>query len=124
MKIVELSGAHVDGLIDFFHLLPDGDLTFIKEDVTDRHACWPGSAVRWTGRKGIGVNALAPGYFASEMTDQFERDYVDSTIVPRTLTGRLGQSEELGAALIFLASDAGSYVTGITLPVDGGMLIT
>jgi NAD(P)-dependent dehydrogenase (short-subunit alcohol dehydrogenase family) len=58
------------------------------------------------------------------MTDQFDGDYVSATIVPRTLHGRLGRAEELNAALIFLASDASSYVTGITLPVDGGMLVT
>lgn len=81
-------------------------------------------AQQWTGRKGIRVNALAPGYFASEMTDQFDHRYVEEKILPRTLNGRLGKSEELAAALIFLASDAGGYVTGITLPVDGGMLAT
>jgi NAD(P)-dependent dehydrogenase (short-subunit alcohol dehydrogenase family) len=74
-------------------------------------------AQQWTGRK-----ALAPGYFESEMTDQFEGDYIERAILPRTLEGRLGHAEELSAAVIFLASDASSYVTGITLPVDGGIL--
>ena len=80
-------------------------------------------AVQWTGRKGIRVNAIAPGFFPSEMTEQYPDGYLESQQA-RLPAGRPGRAEELTAALLFLASDASSYVTGIVLPVDGGMLAT
>ncbi|MFZ1995908.1 MAG: glucose 1-dehydrogenase [Solirubrobacteraceae bacterium] len=80
-------------------------------------------AQQWTGRKGIRVNALAPGFFPSEMTDQYPDGYLEQMMF-RVPAGRPGRSEELVAALLFLASDAASYITGIVLPVDGGLLTT
>ncbi|RKT53524.1 SDR family NAD(P)-dependent oxidoreductase [Saccharothrix australiensis] len=79
-------------------------------------------AQQWTGRKGIRVNALAPGYFASEMTDQYPDGYLDAHIA-RLPIGRVGDPEELAAAVVFLASAAGGYTTGATFVVDGGATI-
>jgi NAD(P)-dependent dehydrogenase (short-subunit alcohol dehydrogenase family) len=68
-------------------------------------------------------NAIAPGFFASEMTDSYAPGYLDS-MMERVPLGRKGDPEELAASVVFLASAAGGYVTGQTLPVDGGITIT
>ncbi|WP_331743386.1 glucose 1-dehydrogenase [Kitasatospora sp. NBC_01300] len=76
-------------------------------------------AQQWTPGRGIRVNALAPGLFTSPMTDGYAEGYLEA-VMPRVLSGRIGRPEELAAALVFLVSDAASYITGTTLTVDGG----
>lgn len=72
---------------------------------------------------GIGVNAIAPGYFATNNTAALQADETrNRQILERIPVGRWGDPADLGGAAVFLASPASDYVHGITLPVDGGWL--
>jgi NAD(P)-dependent dehydrogenase (short-subunit alcohol dehydrogenase family) len=78
-------------------------------------------AAQWA-RNGVRVNAIAPGWFRSEMTEEpmFGDERSMRWVRQRTPMGRAGDAHELDGALLFLASDASTFVTGTVLPVDGG----
>ena len=81
-----------------------------------------GFAVEWA-KYNIQVNAIAPGYFKTELTSVLHNDEErEQAVLNRNPMKRWGNVEELTGAAIFLATDASSFVTGISIPVDGGML--
>ncbi len=79
-------------------------------------------AAQWA-RKGVRVNALAPGWFETEMTGESWNDNAFAAHVASSPMGRGGRIHELDGALLFLCSDASSFVTGQVLQVDGGWTI-
>ncbi|SHI64585.1 3-oxoacyl-[acyl-carrier-protein] reductase [Propionispora hippei] len=72
--------------------------------------------------RGITVNAVAPGFIATDMTAVLS-DQIKDELAGRVPLGRLGSAEEVASAVLFLASDAATYITGQTLHVDGGMVM-
>lgn len=79
-------------------------------------------ANEWAAQ-GVNVNAIAPGYIATDNTQALQDDPDRSrSILDRIPAGRWGAASDLGGAAVFLASPASDYVSGITLPVDGGWL--
>lgn len=74
-------------------------------------------------RDGIRVNALAPGYFATDMNAGFLKSDAGEKLISTVPQARVGEPHELDGALLLLASDAGSFITGSVIPVDGGALL-
>ncbi|MDD5368327.1 MAG: 3-oxoacyl-ACP reductase FabG [Anaerolineaceae bacterium] len=77
---------------------------------------------RELGRKGIRVNAIAPGFILTEMTAKMPTNVLDD-MKAKTPVGRLGQPEEVANTFFWLASDEASYVHGAVISVDGGIVI-
>ncbi len=78
------------------------------------------SAARELASRNITVNAVAPGYIGTDMTDKLPED-IKEKLEKDIPLGRIGRPEEVAAAVLYLASDAASYMTGQTIHVDGGM---
>ncbi len=81
-------------------------------------------ANQWSARKGIRVNIVVPGFFATEMTDEIDDERMRTINETRVPLGRMGELSECTSAILFLASDAASYINGASLVVDGGLLTT
>ncbi|MBI3704348.1 MAG: glucose 1-dehydrogenase [Rhizobiales bacterium] len=73
--------------------------------------------------KGVRVNAIAPGWFVTEINDKYLLGEAGAALKRDIPMGRFGNDGDLDGALLLLASDAGSYITGATLVVDGGQVV-
>ncbi|WP_026909948.1 SDR family NAD(P)-dependent oxidoreductase [Patulibacter minatonensis] len=80
-------------------------------------------AAQWAP-KGIRVNAICPGIFPTEATANYGPNYEKKVVAARIPIGRFGDPAEIAATAVFLAGPGAGYITGVTLPVDGGVLLT
>ncbi|MBL8882465.1 MAG: acetoacetyl-CoA reductase [Hyphomicrobium sp.] len=71
-------------------------------------------------RAGITVNAICPGYIATEMVKAVPQDVMEKSILPQIPVGRLGEPEEIARCVVFLASDNAGFITGSTITANGG----
>ena len=74
-------------------------------------------------RSGITVNAICPGYIATEMVKAVPQDVMEKSILPQIPLGRLGEPEEIARCVVFLASDDAGFITGSTLSANGGQVM-
>ncbi len=74
--------------------------------------------------KNITVNAIAPGYIATDMVKAVPAEVIKTKILPLIPVGRLGEPEDIARCVVFLASDEAGFITGSTLSANGGMLMT
>jgi acetoacetyl-CoA reductase len=73
-----------------------------------------------SAKSGITVNAICPGYIATEMVKAMPKDVLEKSVLPLVPLGRLGEPEEVARCVLFLASDDASFITGSTLTANGG----
>jgi len=89
-----------------------GDIGFVK------------ALAQESATKGVTVNAIAPGYIATEMVKAVPQEILDKNIIPYIAVKRLGEPEEIARAVVFLASDDAGFITGSTLTINGGQYMT
>jgi acetoacetyl-CoA reductase len=74
-------------------------------------------------KSGITVNAICPGYVATEMVKAVPKDVLEKNILPQIPLGRLGEPEEIARCVVFLVSDQSGFITGSTLTANGGQYL-
>jgi acetoacetyl-CoA reductase len=77
-----------------------------------------------SAKLGITVNAICPGYIATEMVMAVPQDVREKSIIPQIAVGRLGEAEEIARCVVFLAADEAGFITGSTLSANGGQYMT
>jgi NAD(P)-dependent dehydrogenase (short-subunit alcohol dehydrogenase family) len=112
VNIASITGLRVAGGIAPYAISKAGVLQMTKA-----------LALEWA-RHGIRVNALAPGYIETELNDAFFSSETGKALIRRIPQRRLGEARDLDGPLLLLASDAGSYMTGSIIAVDGGHLVS
>ena len=75
-------------------------------------------------KAGVTVNAICPGYIATEMVMAVPKDVLEKAILPQIPVGRLGQPEEIARCVVFLVADEAGYITGSTLSANGGQMMS
>jgi acetoacetyl-CoA reductase len=88
-----------------------GDLGFVK------------ALAQESANKGITVNAICPGYIGTEMVQAIAPEVLKTKILPHIPVGRLGLPEEIGRAVVYLASEEAGFITGSTLSINGGQVM-
>jgi acetoacetyl-CoA reductase len=88
-----------------------GDIGFVK------------ALAQESAGKGITVNAIAPGYIATEMVKAVDPEILKKNVISHIAVGRLGEPEEIARAVVFLASDDAGFITGSTLTINGGQYL-
>jgi acetoacetyl-CoA reductase len=76
-----------------------------------------------SARAGITVNAVCPGYIATEMVQAMPKDVLEKSVLPLIPIGRLGEPEEVARCVLFLVSDEAGLITGSTLTANGGQIM-
>jgi acetoacetyl-CoA reductase len=89
-----------------------GDIGFVK------------ALAQESANKGITVNAIAPGYIATDMVKAVDPEILKKNVISHIAVGRLGEPEEIARAVLFLASDDAGFITGSTLTINGGQYLT